>query len=172
VRGEHGAQATRQLTVAALLARDGQPPVPSGGRRRTAQAVEEQPSTSTPAEPPPPPETTPPETTPPETTPIAAGSTASVPASDRMRTRRAAVAALLVELVAAAAVGASLWLGFRWLWAQWPGAAVMLSVLLTVGVVVVARSARRAEDLSGTVLAVVVTLAVTASPALLTLAGG
>ncbi len=89
-----------------------------------------------------------------------------------MRTRRAAVAALLVELVAAAAVGASLWLGFRWLWAQWPGAAVMLSVLLTVGVVVVARSARRAEDLSGTVLAVVVTLAVTASPALLTLAGG
>ena len=162
MRGEHGAQATRQLTVAELLARDGQPPVPSGGRRRPAQAVEEQPSKGTPAEPPPPP----------ETTPTAAGATASVPASDRMRTSRSAVAALLVELIAAAAVGASLWLGFRWLWAQWPGAAVVLSVLLTVGVVVVARSARRAEDLWGTVLAVVVTLAVTASPALLTLAGG
>ncbi len=89
-----------------------------------------------------------------------------------MRTSRSAVVALLVELLAAAAVGAALWLGFRWLWAHWPGVAVVLSVLLTVGVVVVARSARRAEDLWGTVLAVVVALAVTVSPALLTLAGG
>ncbi|MEO9221673.1 MAG: hypothetical protein ABI251_07835, partial [Mycobacteriaceae bacterium] len=81
------------------------------------------------------------------------------------------VAVLLVELLAAVAVGAALWLGFRWFWGQWPVVALVLALVVSVGSVVVIRLAHRVDDGLSMLLALVVGLVVTMSPAALTLVG-
>ena len=65
--------------------------------------------------------------------------------------------------------GAAIWLAFNWLWGVLPAAALVVAILVTVGLVLVVRKIRRAEDLQTTVLAVLVGLIVTVSPAALLL---
>jgi hypothetical protein len=61
--------------------------------------------------------------------------------------------------------GAALWLGFNWLWRSVPAAALVLALGVTVGLVLLVRKIRRADDLQTTLLAVLVGLIVTVSPA-------
>jgi hypothetical protein len=65
--------------------------------------------------------------------------------------------------------GAAVWLGFNWLWVQLPAAALIAALLVVAGLVWIVRKIRRAEDLQTTVLAVLVGLVVTVSPAALLL---
>ncbi|CRK60224.1 putative exported protein of unknown function with OmpA family domain [Alloactinosynnema sp. L-07] len=67
--------------------------------------------------------------------------------------------------------GAAVWLGFNWLWGFLPAAALIAAVVVIVGLVLIVRKIRRAEDLQTTVLAVLVGLVVTVSPAVLLLLG-
>ncbi|MEU4802291.1 hypothetical protein [Actinosynnema sp. NPDC023587] len=61
--------------------------------------------------------------------------------------------------------GAALWLGFSFLWRTLAPAALVVALAVTVGLVMVVRKIRRADDLQTTVLAVLVGLIVTVSPA-------
>lgn len=61
--------------------------------------------------------------------------------------------------------GAGLWLGFNFLWRQIPLLALVLAAVVTVGLVLGVRKIRQAEDLQTTVLAVLVGLVVTVTPA-------
>lgn len=61
--------------------------------------------------------------------------------------------------------GAVVWLLFNWIWTQHPAIALGAAVLVTVGLVWIVRNLRKAEDLQTTVLAVLVGLVVTVSPA-------
>jgi hypothetical protein len=65
--------------------------------------------------------------------------------------------------------GAAVWLGFNWLWVNLPAAALIAALLVVAGLVWIVRKIRRAEDLQTTVLAVLVGLVVTVSPAALLL---
>jgi hypothetical protein len=65
--------------------------------------------------------------------------------------------------------GAAVWLGFNWLWVALPVAALTAALVIVVGLVWIVRKIRRAEDLQTTVLAVLVGLVVTVSPAALLL---
>lgn len=65
--------------------------------------------------------------------------------------------------------GAAIWLGFNWLWGFMPQAALVVALAVIVGLVLIVRKIRRAEDLQTTVLAVLVGLVVTVSPAALLL---
>ncbi|TDV46960.1 hypothetical protein [Actinophytocola oryzae] len=65
--------------------------------------------------------------------------------------------------------GAAVWLGFNWLWGFLPAAALVVALVVTTGLVLIVRKIRRAEDLQTTVLAVLVGLVVTVSPAALLL---
>jgi hypothetical protein len=65
--------------------------------------------------------------------------------------------------------GAGVWLGFNWLWGFLPAAALVVALIVTTGLVLIVRKIRRAEDLQTTVLAVLVGLVVTVSPAALLL---
>jgi len=65
--------------------------------------------------------------------------------------------------------GAAVWLGFNWLWVELPAAALIAALLVVAGLVWIVRKIRRAEDLQTTVLAVLVGLVVTVSPAALLL---
>jgi hypothetical protein len=65
--------------------------------------------------------------------------------------------------------GAAVWLGFNWLWVTLPAAALVVALLVVVALVWIVRKIRRAEDLQTTVLAVLVGLVVTVSPAALLL---
>ncbi len=65
--------------------------------------------------------------------------------------------------------GAGVWLAFNWLWGQMPAAALIAAVVVTVALVWVVRKVRRAEDTQTTVLAMLVGLVVTVSPAALLL---
>jgi hypothetical protein len=76
-----------------------------------------------------------------------------------------------VQLVGALVGGALLWFAFRWLWEWQSVVALVLSAVVIVGLVVVVRVLRRAEDLFSTVLAVLAGLIVTVSPPVLTLTG-
>ena len=75
------------------------------------------------------------------------------------------------QLVGALVGGAALWFAFRWLWEWHSVVALVLSAVVIVGLVVVVRVLRRAEDLFSTVLAVLAGLIVTVSPPVLTLTG-
>ncbi|MGH3887527.1 MAG: hypothetical protein ACRDSZ_13325 [Pseudonocardiaceae bacterium] len=68
--------------------------------------------------------------------------------------------------------GAALWLTFEWLWQQMPVVALIVALVVITGLVGVVRWVRRAEDLQTTVIAVLVGLFVTVSPAALLLVGG
>ena len=70
-----------------------------------------------------------------------------------------------VQLVLGALLGAVLWLAFSWLWRSQPLVALVLALAATTGLVFGVRAMRRSEDLKTTVLAVVVGLVVTVSPA-------
>ncbi|WP_202918912.1 hypothetical protein [Saccharothrix deserti] len=61
--------------------------------------------------------------------------------------------------------GAALWLGFNFLWRTAAPAALVVALAVTVGLVMLVRKIRRADDLQTTVLAVLVGLIVTVSPA-------
>ena len=65
--------------------------------------------------------------------------------------------------------GAAIWLGFNWLWGFMPAAALVVALAVIVGLVLIVRKIRRAEDLQTTFLAVLVGLVVTVSPAALLL---
>ncbi|WP_027932790.1 hypothetical protein [Amycolatopsis thermoflava] len=65
--------------------------------------------------------------------------------------------------------GAAVWLGFNWLWGQIPAAALIAALVVIVGLVWIVRRIRRADDIQTTVLAVLVGLVVTVSPAALLL---
>ncbi|MBV8931760.1 MAG: hypothetical protein JO285_04275, partial [Kutzneria sp.] len=78
---------------------------------------------------------------------------------------------MAVQLGAGLVGGAALWLGFQWLWNVLPAAALVVAVAVIVGLVVVVRRIRKADDLQTMVLAVLVGLIVTVSPAALRLVG-
>ncbi|TVT17604.1 hypothetical protein FNH06_30990 [Amycolatopsis acidiphila] len=65
--------------------------------------------------------------------------------------------------------GAAVWLGFNWLWGQLPAAALVVALVVIVGLVWIVRKIRRADDIQTMVLAVLVGLVVTVSPAALLL---
>ncbi|MGH3874931.1 MAG: hypothetical protein ACRDSR_26085 [Pseudonocardiaceae bacterium] len=68
--------------------------------------------------------------------------------------------------------GAALWLICEWLWQRLPVVALVVALAVITGLVWVVRRVRRAEDLQTTVIAVLVGLFVTVSPAALLLVGG
>jgi hypothetical protein len=76
---------------------------------------------------------------------------------------------LAAQLALGVVGGAAVWLGFNWLWVTLPAAALVVALLVVVGLVWIVRKIRRAEDLQTTVLAVLVGLVVTVSPAALLL---
>ncbi|HWD01116.1 MAG TPA: hypothetical protein VG674_01450 [Amycolatopsis sp.] len=67
--------------------------------------------------------------------------------------------------------GAAVWLGFNWLWVNLAPAALVGAVVVIVALVWIVRKIRRAEDLQTTLLAILVGLVVTVSPAALLLVG-
>lgn len=67
--------------------------------------------------------------------------------------------------------GAVLWLACEWLWQAIPVLALIVALAVITGLVWVVRRVRRAEDLQTTVVAVLVGLFVTVSPAALLLVG-
>lgn len=77
---------------------------------------------------------------------------------------------LLVQWVVGAVAGALLWVGFSYLWMHLPVVALIAAVLATAILVLVVRAIRRSDDLQTTMLAVLVGLVVTISPAVLLLA--
>ncbi|HJP78260.1 MAG TPA: hypothetical protein VJ914_28565, partial [Pseudonocardiaceae bacterium] len=68
-----------------------------------------------------------------------------------------------------AIAGAAVWLGFSWLWGLMPIAAIIAAVVVVIGLILVVRKWRKAEDLQTTVLAILAGLVVTVSPAALLL---
>jgi len=77
---------------------------------------------------------------------------------------------LLGQLVLGAVLGGALWIGFRYLWLNHQVVALAASVLTTAGLVLLVRAIRRSDDMQTTMLAVLVGLVVTISPAVLLLA--
>jgi hypothetical protein len=77
---------------------------------------------------------------------------------------------LIGQWVFGAVGGAALWIGFRFLWLQMPVVALVAAVAATAGLVLLVRAIRRSDDLQTTMLAVLVGLVVTISPAVLLLA--
>jgi len=67
--------------------------------------------------------------------------------------------------------GAAVWLGFNWLWVRQAVVALFVALAVIVGLVLIVRKIRKADDLQTTVLAVLVGLIVTVSPAALLLLG-
>ncbi|XVS64103.1 hypothetical protein ACQPYE_38630 [Actinosynnema sp. CA-299493] len=72
---------------------------------------------------------------------------------------------MIGQLAAGVIGGAALWLGFNFLWRTAAPAALVVALAVTVGLVMMVRKIRRADDLQTTVLAVLVGLIVTVSPA-------
>jgi hypothetical protein len=77
---------------------------------------------------------------------------------------------LVGQGIAGAVSGALLWVGFRFLWLNLPVVALAAAVVATAGLVLVVRTMRGSDDLQTTMLAVLVGLIVTISPAVLLLA--
>jgi hypothetical protein len=76
---------------------------------------------------------------------------------------------MIVQVGVGAIAGAAVFLGFSWLWGKLPGAALAAALLVIVGLVLVVRRLRHAEDLQTTLLAILAGLVVTVSPAALLL---
>lgn len=77
--------------------------------------------------------------------------------------------AVAAQLTLGVVGGAGVWLLFNWLWTQIPALALGAALLVIAGLVWIVRKIRKAEDLQTTVLAVLVGLVVTISPAALLL---
>ncbi|RKT57921.1 hypothetical protein [Saccharothrix australiensis] len=73
--------------------------------------------------------------------------------------------AMIGQLAIGVLGGAALWLGFSFLWRTLAPAALVVALAVTVGLVMLVRKIRRADDLQTTILAVLVGLIVTVSPA-------
>ncbi|QUQ70461.1 hypothetical protein [Kutzneria sp. CA-103260] len=78
---------------------------------------------------------------------------------------------MIAQLAVGVVGGAALWLGFQFLWNWIPAAALAAAVVVIVALVIVVRRIRKADDLQTMVLAVLVGLIVTVSPAALRLIG-
>jgi hypothetical protein len=88
---------------------------------------------------------------------------------DRQRSPVREWLVMLAQLALGVIGGAAVWLGFNWLWGFLPAAALVVALVVTTGLVLIVRKIRKAEDLQTTVLAVLVGLVVTVSPAALLL---
>ncbi len=88
---------------------------------------------------------------------------------DRVRSPAKEWAIMGGQLALGVIGGAAIWLGFNWLWGFMPAAALVAALAVIVGLVLIVRKIRRAEDLQTTFLAVLVGLVVTVSPAALLL---
>ncbi|MPY79013.1 MAG: hypothetical protein GEV04_11060 [Actinophytocola sp.] len=77
--------------------------------------------------------------------------------------------AVAAQLTLGVVGGAGVWLLFNWLWMQIPAAALGAALAVVVGLVWIVRKIRKAEDMQTTVLAVLVGVVVTVSPAALLL---
>ena len=88
---------------------------------------------------------------------------------DRERSPMVEWLVMIGQLALGVIGGAAVWLGFNWLWGFLPAAALVVALIVTTGLVLIVRKIRRAEDLQTTVLAVLVGLVVTVSPAALLL---
>jgi putative Ca2+/H+ antiporter (TMEM165/GDT1 family) len=77
--------------------------------------------------------------------------------------------ALAGQLALGVVGGSAVLLWFNWLWGRIPAAALIAALAIIVGLVWIVRKIRRADDLQTTVLAVLVGLVVTVSPAALLL---
>ncbi len=76
----------------------------------------------------------------------------------------------VVGLIAGGVIGgAVVWLGFDWLWGVLPAAALVAALVVIVAMVWIVRKIRHADDPQTSVLAVLVGLVVTVSPAALLL---
>ncbi|HEY0638484.1 MAG TPA: hypothetical protein VGD67_12620, partial [Pseudonocardiaceae bacterium] len=73
------------------------------------------------------------------------------------------------QLAIGAIGGAALWLGFQWLWRQYPPVALAVALVVIAALVWVVRRIRRSDDMQTTVVTVLVGLFVTVSPAALLL---
>jgi hypothetical protein len=80
-------------------------------------------------------------------------------------------AAMVSQIGIGVVGGAALWLVCEWLWQRIPVVALVVALALITGLVWIVRRVRRAEDLQTTVIAVLVGLFVTVSPAALLLVG-
>ena len=80
-------------------------------------------------------------------------------------------AVMVVQVGIGVVGGAALWLICEWLWQWMPVVALVVALVVITGLVWVVRRVRRAEDLQTTVIAVLVGLFVTVSPAALLLIG-
>lgn len=89
--------------------------------------------------------------------------------ADRTRSPVREWLVMLAQLALGVIGGAAVWLGFNWLWGFLPAAALVAALVVIVAMVLIVRKIRRAEDLQTTVLAVLVGLVVTVSPAALLL---
>jgi hypothetical protein len=76
---------------------------------------------------------------------------------------------MIAQVGVGAIGGAAVFLGFSWLWGKTPGVALAAALVVIVGLVLVVRKLRRAEDLQTTLLAILAGLVVTVSPAALLL---
>jgi hypothetical protein len=76
---------------------------------------------------------------------------------------------MIAQVGAGAVAGAAVFLGFSWLWGRTPGVALAAALVVIVGLVLVVRKLRHAEDLQTTLLAILAGLVVTVSPAALLL---
>ncbi|MPY98596.1 MAG: hypothetical protein GEU97_11485 [Actinophytocola sp.] len=77
--------------------------------------------------------------------------------------------AVAAQLTLGVVGGAGVWLLFNWLWMQIPALALAAALAVVVGLVWIVRKIRKAEDMQTTVLAVLVGVVVTVSPAALLL---
>lgn len=77
--------------------------------------------------------------------------------------------AVAAQLTMGVVGGAAVWLLFNWLWMQIPALALAAALIVVVGLVWIVRKIRKAEDMQTTVLAVLVGVVVTVSPAALLL---
>jgi hypothetical protein len=80
-------------------------------------------------------------------------------------------AAMVSQIGMGVVGGAALWLVCEWLWQRIPVVALVVALGVITGLVWIVRRVRRAEDLQTTVVAVLVGLFVTVSPAALLLVG-
>ena len=101
---------------------------------------------------------------------VPAGLGADEPELDEAESGWKAWAILIAQGIGGAVGGALLWVGFRYLWLNLPVVALAAAVVATAGLVLVVRTIRGSDDLQTTMLAVLVGLIVTISPAVLLLA--
>ncbi|MGZ3141973.1 hypothetical protein ACVDFE_08250 [Lentzea chajnantorensis] len=87
------------------------------------------------------------------------------PEEDAQRSPAKEWLVMIGQLAVGVLGGAALWLAFNFLWRTQAVAALVVALAVTVGLVLLVRKIRRADDLQTTLLAILVGLIVTVSPA-------